>query len=69
MITLTVLVFIITFLLDRIIYKRYKYFIKHNIEDALEKAVGDNSLLFGFSLILNLIALVYIIVNIIIYLP
>ena len=69
MITLTVLVFIITFLLDRIIYKRYKYFIKHNIKDALEKAVGDNSLLFGFSLILNLIALVYIIVNIIIYLP
>ena len=69
MITLVVLVFVITFLLDRIIYKRYKYNIKYNIEEALEKAVGDNFLLFSFALIFNLISLIYIVVNIVIYLP
>jgi hypothetical protein len=69
MITLAVLVFIITFLLNRIIYKRYKYNIKHNVEDALEKAVGDNFLLFSFAFIFNFISLIYTVVNIVIYLP
>jgi len=69
MITLAILIFIITFLLDRIIYKRYKYFIKHNVEDALEKAIVDNFILFGFAFLFNFISVVYIVIGIKTYLP
>jgi len=69
MITLAILVFIITFLLDGIIYKRYKYFIRHNIEDAWEKAIVDNFLLFSFAFLFNFISVVYIVIGIKTYLP